>query len=67
MKRGFWNGVLTGGVLGAIIGAVMTGKTGPKAKRSMMTAGKVLGRRAGRLIASTGARVGEAIERRMRH
>lgn len=66
-KRGFLSGIIAGGIMGTMFGVMMSGRSAPKTRSRVLKAGEMVGRKAGKFIAAAGARVGSAVEKRIRH
>ena len=70
MKRGFFDGLLAGALLGVILGARYIPGTQGKRRKSLMKKGRIMGMKAGRLLSETREAVDEVrgmLQRRLRH
>lgn len=68
MKRGFWHGMVTGGLVGAVLGMVMAPEWRPAARRMTVEAGNMgstMEGRARRMWRRARSRFSEGIVHRM--
>jgi hypothetical protein len=70
MKRGFFDGLLAGALLGVILGARYIPGTQGKLRRPLMKKGRIIGMKAGRILSETRDAIDEVkamLQRRLRH